>query len=69
MDWKYWNDKNIFVKLKSGAVYSGKVIDVDVSIDLVWITIIDKFDKRVTFVHSEIEKIKEEEIDDSHKVL
>ena len=62
MDWKYWDDKNIFVKLKSGAVYSGKVIDVDVSKNelLIWITLIDKFGKRVTFVHSEIEKIKEE---------
>ena len=64
MDWKYWDDKNIFVKLKSGAVYSGKVIDVDTSNGtLIWITLIDKFGKRVTFVHSEIEKIKEEEIE------
>jgi len=61
MEWKYWNGKYIFVKLKTGAVYSGKVIDVDDSNkDLVWFTMIDKFGKRVTFVHSEIIKINEE---------
>jgi len=61
MDWKYWNGKKIFVKLKTGAVYSGKVIDVDISNGtLIWITIIDKHDNRVTFVHTEIIKLKEE---------
>jgi len=62
MDWTYWNDKYIFVKLKSGAVYSGKVIDVDVSNEkLIWFTITDKKDERITFPNSEIVKLKEEE--------
>ncbi len=61
MDWKEWNGKEIFVKLKSGAVYSGKIQDVDVSnSELIFITILDKFGTKVTFVHSEIIKIKEE---------
>ena len=29
MDWKDWNGKKIFVRLKTGKVYSGNVIDVD----------------------------------------
>jgi len=62
MEWKYWNGKRIFVKLKSGAVYSGDVIEVDVSNgELIWFTIIDKKGERVVFVHSEIIKLKEEE--------
>lgn len=62
MDWKEWNDKYIFVKLRCGSVYSGKVIDVDISGGtLIWITIIEsKKNEKVTFVHSEIVKIKEE---------
>lgn len=61
MDWKDWDGKHIFVKLRDGAVYSGEVIDVDISGGtLIWITIIDKKNEKVTFVHSEIIKIKEE---------
>lgn len=56
MDWKEWNGKKIFVKLKGGAVYSGFVIDVDNS----FITIRDKFGDKVSFNVSEIIKIKEE---------
>jgi len=62
MDWKYWNEKKVFVKLRTGAVYSGRVIDVDTSDDILfWITMIDKNGERVTFIHSEIVKIKEEQ--------
>jgi len=62
MDWKYWNERKVFVKLKTGAVYSGVVIDVDTSDGILfWITMIDKKGERVTFIHSEIVKIKEEE--------
>ena len=61
MEWKDWIGKNIFVQLKSGGVYSGKVVDVDISQNpLIFITIIDKFGERVTFVNSEIVKIVEE---------
>jgi len=64
MDWSDWIGKKIFVKLKSSSVYSGKVIDVDTSSEettgLIFITIFDKFGKRVMFVNSEISKLKEE---------
>ena len=63
MDWTEWIGKRIFVQLKTGAVYSGNVIDVDdKSPPLVFFTIIDKFGGKVTFVHSEIIKIQEEKI-------
>jgi len=61
MDWKEWIGKHIFVKLRSGGVYSGKVLDVDDSgFPLIFFTILDKFGEKVTFVQSEIIKIKEE---------
>lgn len=61
MDWKEWIGKIVFVKLKGGGVYSGKVVDVDDSSKpLIFITLIDKFGKDVTFEHSEIIKIVEE---------
>jgi len=61
MEWKEWIGKKVFVQLKKGGIYSGKVIDVDDSFNpLIFITIIDKFGEKVTFTHSEIIKIKEE---------
>ncbi len=62
MEWKEWKGKHIFVKLRSGGVYSGDVVDVDTSNpNIIFISIIDKFGLKVTIVHSEIVKIKEEE--------
>ena len=58
--WKYYDGKNVFIKLKNGRQYSGKVIDVDFSDPLIWITIIDKYDKRVMFSSGEIASIEEE---------
>lgn len=65
MEWRNWIGKHIFVQLKSGGVYTGDVKDVDISNspELIWITITDKFGETITFVHSEIIKIKEEEKD------
>ena len=61
MEWKEWNGKRIFVKLRDGGVYSGKVIDIDEkSKPLIFISIIDKYGERVTIAHSEIIKIVEE---------
>lgn len=61
MEWKEWIGKTIFVKLKSGGVYSGEVIDVDESASpIIFLTIRDKFNEKVSFVQSEILKIKEE---------
>lgn len=62
--WKSWMDKKVFIRSKNSShPYSGVVVDVDdtSSKPLVWITIIDKYNKQVTFVTSEIEMIKEEE--------
>lgn len=61
MDWKFWIGKKVFVQLKSGAVYSGKVTDVDDSSpQMIFFSMIDKFGMKVTFVQSEIIKIVEE---------
>lgn len=61
MEWKAWQGKRIFVKLKSGAVYSGTVEEVSEEGDgLIFMSIIDKYNKWVTFAVSEIIKIVEE---------
>jgi len=61
MEWKEWIGKRIFVQLKSGGVYSGNVVEVDTSTKpLVFFKIIDKYNKEVVFLHTEIIKIKEE---------
>ena len=62
--WKEWLGKKVFIISKNSShPYEGKVIEVDDTSakPLIWITIIDKYNKRVTFVHSEILSIKEEE--------
>jgi len=63
MEWKDWIGKRIFVKLQSGGVYTGDVVEVDdnSSNKLIWIVIIDKFGKKVQFLDSEVVKIVEEE--------
>lgn len=62
MEWKKeWEGKYVFLQLKTGAVYSGKIIEVDDSDSkLIWITLIDKYGEKITIVNSEIIKIKEE---------
>ena len=60
MEWKEWIGKCIFVQLKSGAVYSGKVIDVEDRGAICFICITDKYGDKVCFANSEIIKIKEE---------
>jgi hypothetical protein len=62
--WMKWLDKKVFIISKNSEhPYSGKVVEVDdiSGKPLIWITIIDKFGKRVTFVTSEILSIKEED--------
>lgn len=69
MDWKEWKGRKIFVRTKSGKVYSGIVEDIDDKTPpLVWFQIIDKFGNIVTIVHSEILEIKEERGDEVSKV-
>ena len=61
--WLYYLDKKVWIVLKNKKEYSGKVIDVDSSSSniLTWITILDKFNKRVVFCTEEIDILKEEE--------
>ena len=60
MEWKNYNGKKVFIKLRDGGCYNGKVLDVDITSGkpLIWITILDKYNNKVTFVHSEIIKIE-----------
>ncbi len=56
MDWNEWLGKRIFVKLLSGGVYSGKVLEVEEPL----IKIKDKFGEIVLFRVDDISKIKGE---------
>ena len=59
--WMYYLERRVFVILKNKRKYSGTIIGIDdKSPPLIWISMIDKFGERVTFVHSEIELIQEE---------
>lgn len=61
MEWKTWDKKRIFIKLKTGDCYTGLVIDVDNGLDNSgFITVIDKYNDKVTIAISEISKITEE---------
>jgi hypothetical protein len=61
--WKYYEGKSVYLILKNKRQYAGKVIEIDDSKPpLIWITLIDKYDKRIVFVHSEIELMEEEEL-------
>lgn len=62
MEWKKLEGKEVFIKLKHGDILNGKIFDVDDSIEpLIWITLLDKFDKKVTIIHSEIVKLEVKE--------
>ena len=59
--WNYWLERKVFIILKNKRQYSGVVIGIDIkSTPIIFITIIDKFQNRITFTHSEIELIQEE---------
>ena len=61
MEGKTWDKKRIFIKLKTGDCYTGLVIDVDNGLDNSgFITVIDKYNDKVTIAISEISKITEE---------
>jgi len=61
MDWNEWTGKRIFVQLRSGGVYSGKVDEVsDMGDGVIFISITDKFGQSITFTIKEIVKIVEE---------
>jgi hypothetical protein len=57
-----WKGKHIFVRLKSGTLYTGLVIEEELySEKLSFLTILDKFGKQVTFSYDSIELIKEDD--------
>jgi small nuclear ribonucleoprotein (snRNP)-like protein len=61
MEWTEWDKKRIFIRLKTGDCYNGVVVNVDNGFDNSgFITIIDKFNEKVSIAISEISKIKEE---------
>lgn len=60
MDWSSWDKKKIFIKLKTGDCYNGNVVGVDSGLDNSgFITIVDKYNKKVSIAVSEISKITE----------
>jgi len=62
MDWKYYVEKKVYIVLKNNRRYSGKVLEVDDdNPNLIWLTILDKYNKRVTFSVEEIKSIQEED--------
>lgn len=60
--WKFWEGKKVFLILKNKRQYSGTVLEVEHSptSPIFFITLLDKFGNRVSFVQSEIELIEEE---------
>jgi hypothetical protein len=60
MEWKDWIGKRVFVKLISGAVYSGYILDTTTQEDNIFFVIMDKFNEKIAFPVAQIEKIKEE---------
>ena len=60
MRWEGLIGKSIFVKLKKEQTYNGVVTEVvDTGDGFIWIHIIDKFNKLVVFLTTEIVELKE----------
>ena len=60
--WKKYVGKNVYLILKSGRQYSGKILEIeDVGNGLIFISMNDNKNHLVTFTSSEIEVIQEEE--------
>jgi small nuclear ribonucleoprotein (snRNP)-like protein len=60
MDWKLWIGKNVFIKLSSGEVYNGEIVDSDTT----FIEIVTKFDERIVISCSNIIKV----VDETYKI-
>ena len=57
----YFKGKKVYLILKNKRVYSGIVEEVeDVGDGLIFITIIDKFNRRIVFTTGELEVMEEE---------
>lgn len=62
MEWLDWFGKYVFIQLKSGACYTGTIIDIDKSLNpIIFLELLDKNKKRVIISISEISKIVQEE--------
>jgi len=59
--WITYEGKKVFIKLKNGRSYSGKVLSVEERGTCSIITILDKFKRKVAFYASEISVMEEEE--------
>ena len=55
-----WMGKRIFVRLKTGSVYTGEVLEIEGYEEPYMFTIKDKFGKYVSFLSNEISYIQEE---------
>lgn len=61
MVWKNWIGKKVFIRLKTQHEYSGVVQDVDDDGNgMVLFSILDKFNKLVSFAGSEVQEMREE---------
>lgn len=57
---KSYEGKQVFIKLKNGRSYSGKILEVENKGSCTLVIISDKFDKKVAFYSTEISVIEEE---------
>jgi len=61
MDWEYFIDKKVYLITRKNRIYTGRIKEVDNSPPLVWISLIDKYNKLIQLTAEEIVEIKEEE--------
>jgi small nuclear ribonucleoprotein (snRNP)-like protein len=60
--WKNYEGKQVFVRLKSGRIYTGRVVQADtLNSNSFFLVLLDKFKKRVSIASSEIAVLQEEE--------
>ncbi len=61
-NWKNWENKKVFLRLRTGRIYTGLIQKIDTSSKpIIFIHVIDKFGMNVIIVSSEIAEIREEE--------
>lgn len=58
--WEEYKNKEVFVKLKNGRAYEGKIYEILHKNNVTLIKIIDKLGYKVAFYDSEISVIQEE---------
>tara|TARA_Y100000310_G_C20515832_1_gene731134 strand:+ start:43 stop:234 length:192 start_codon:yes stop_codon:yes gene_type:complete len=56
MEWRDWIGQRIYIVLKSGRIYTGKVLNYSNG----WFEILDKFNKNISLQVSQIEVIQED---------